>query len=278
MARRQHKNSISLFPFLAVLVCTMGALILLLLVTTRKIRNDQLQGQRDVGGTSAAAGPSPVVIGPGDRADEAAELDELTQLVKARREQLRRKKLRLDELQAVVNSHETSAERLQTETATLLQELSSMQTASKNESLVSLQQQSITVKAELRELQGQLDHTTAHLLKKQQQLYTTKQKAAQSSLSLHEKRSALVSLRKQVKLAKNEQNVASTGTRTLLEFSNPSGTTRTPIVIDVTNTGFEFLPTGIHITARDMEGFPVKDNPLLSAILTLHRQPATTRP
>ena len=89
MARRQHKNSISLFPFLAVLVCTMGALILLLLVTTRKIRNDQLQGQRDVAGVAGAAGPSSVMIGPGDRADEAAELDELTQLVTARREQLR---------------------------------------------------------------------------------------------------------------------------------------------------------------------------------------------
>ena len=41
MARRQHNNSISLFPFLAVLVCAMGALILLLLVVTRKIRQDQ---------------------------------------------------------------------------------------------------------------------------------------------------------------------------------------------------------------------------------------------
>ena len=41
MARRNSGNTISLFPFLAVLVCTMGALILLLLVTTRRIRNDQ---------------------------------------------------------------------------------------------------------------------------------------------------------------------------------------------------------------------------------------------
>jgi hypothetical protein len=45
MIRRRHKNAISLFPFLAVLVCTMGALILLLLVTTRRIRNDQRYAQ-----------------------------------------------------------------------------------------------------------------------------------------------------------------------------------------------------------------------------------------
>ena len=41
MARRNSQQSISLFPFLAVLVCTMGALILLLLVTTRRIRQEQ---------------------------------------------------------------------------------------------------------------------------------------------------------------------------------------------------------------------------------------------
>ena len=43
MSRRTSQSSISLFPFLAVLVCTMGALILLLLVTTRRIRNDQVR-------------------------------------------------------------------------------------------------------------------------------------------------------------------------------------------------------------------------------------------
>jgi hypothetical protein len=39
---RRASNNVSLFPFLAVLVCAMGALILLLLVTTRRIRSNQL--------------------------------------------------------------------------------------------------------------------------------------------------------------------------------------------------------------------------------------------
>ena len=43
MARRRTATAVSLFPFLAVLVCTMGALILLLLVTTRQIRQQQTQ-------------------------------------------------------------------------------------------------------------------------------------------------------------------------------------------------------------------------------------------
>lgn len=40
--RQQTGNSVTLFPFLAVLVCAMGALIFLLLVTTRRIRQQTL--------------------------------------------------------------------------------------------------------------------------------------------------------------------------------------------------------------------------------------------
>ena len=44
MSRRHNRsaNSVSLFPFLAVLVCAMGALILLLIVTTRRVRSEAL--------------------------------------------------------------------------------------------------------------------------------------------------------------------------------------------------------------------------------------------
>jgi hypothetical protein len=57
----------------------------------------------------------------------------------------------------------------------------------------------------------------------------------------------------------------------LLEFSNPTGTERTPIVVDVSGKGFEIYPNGIQITQADMEGFPVRDNPFLAAILTIHQ-------
>ncbi len=41
-SRARTSNSVSLFPFLAVLVCAMGALIFLLIVTTRRIRSEAL--------------------------------------------------------------------------------------------------------------------------------------------------------------------------------------------------------------------------------------------
>ena len=40
MSRRSSGPAVALFPFLAVLLCAMGALILLLLILTREIRED----------------------------------------------------------------------------------------------------------------------------------------------------------------------------------------------------------------------------------------------
>lgn len=44
MSRRARQNtSVSLFPFLAVLLCAMGALLVLLVITTRQIREDAIR-------------------------------------------------------------------------------------------------------------------------------------------------------------------------------------------------------------------------------------------
>src|SRR5690606_7783955 len=64
MSRRQASSSgtVSLFPFLAVLVCAMGALILLLLVTTRRIRQQSMVEKgsvQQVAEPRAAATPQP---------------------------------------------------------------------------------------------------------------------------------------------------------------------------------------------------------------------------
>ena len=50
MSRRPANNAagVSLFPVLAVLVCTMGSLILLLLVTTKRIRAAAIEKARQV--------------------------------------------------------------------------------------------------------------------------------------------------------------------------------------------------------------------------------------
>ncbi len=48
MARnRRNASAVSLFPFLAVLMCTMGALIVLLVVISQQIRDDTLAKARE---------------------------------------------------------------------------------------------------------------------------------------------------------------------------------------------------------------------------------------
>ena len=54
-SRARTSNSVSLFPFLAVLVCAMGALIFLLIVTTRRIRSEALA--RAAAGAGGETGP-----------------------------------------------------------------------------------------------------------------------------------------------------------------------------------------------------------------------------
>jgi hypothetical protein len=65
LKRRRSELTFTLFPFLAVLMCTMGALILILLVTTRQIRRDAvaaaIQQQHEPEQIAAAsAKPTPV--------------------------------------------------------------------------------------------------------------------------------------------------------------------------------------------------------------------------
>jgi len=82
--------------------------------------------------------------------------------------------------------------------------------------------------------------------------------------------SAIETLRKQRQL--NQERVADAGTaETLIEFSGPRGTARTPIIVDVDANGFLFPASGIRVRRQDLAGFSAHDNPLLAAILTTHR-------
>lgn len=260
MARRQHHNSISLFPFLAVLVCAMGSLILLLLVMTRKIRHDQQENE------AAAVVMATEAIALSDRSAEIADLEQQIATVKAS----------LSAKQSQSAAIESSIKDRQAQIETLQQELSSLQlqlqsTNAKPEAGVSESlKEARELKAKEAALLRKLEESEKRLFEKQQLLTKVTESSSKAELTLQEKQSDLISLRARVEEAK-EKAAHVSGTSTLLEFSNSTGTVRTPIVIDVSEKGFEILPNGIVITPADMEGFPVRDNPLLSAILTAHR-------
>ncbi len=258
MARRQHQNSITLFPFLAVLVCAMGSLILLLLVMTRKIRHDQ-QAELDQSALVSAAELPP---------DRSAELTQLQAEIQAIRSSIEERNAANVKLRAVLEERQTEVEKQQSELSAVLQKAEAA--AVSGQSPEQLAASVAKLKEKEAELLRRLSKSEKALLEKRERLAEAEDAGKEAELLLHEKLSAVVSLRKQVDEAKKKA-LAATGSETLLEFSNATGTSRVPIVIDVTKNGFEILPNGIRISPADMESFPVRDNPLLSAILAIHK-------
>ena len=261
MARRQHQNSVSLFPFLAVLVCAMGSLILLLLVMTRKIRQDQ----------QAIPEPSAVSVDSEEvSASRRSELATLSVEVDSLQQTVQSLKARVKQLEQDVVRHRSAVADKQAQLSGLQSEIRATSTNTTGKAAEELDQELKTLREQESRLVAELSETERGLLEKRDQLARAEDAVKDADIRLFEKSSALVSLREQVRKAE-QAAAASTGTETLLQFSNSTGSSRTPIVIDVTSRGFELLPNGVEITMGDMESFPVRDNPLLSAILATHR-------
>ncbi len=301
MARRSSNNTISLFPFLAVLVCTMGALILLLLVTTRRLRDDQ-------GGQVADVAPN----NTGDSADdtktpspfassqwEMSPVDDFVITPEVRQPSTNhefsvallpptKSKESEEDLVARRKQLKDLQERADQEVAR--QNQLRQRIAAANEQLKQSEFGSTNYDAQLAELNAmrQQERRLGEELKAQQQFLVQLKSELdeQSKLTddgeqlLHRRESALITLRE---IAKDKTSAASVGTdQTTIEFTNTDGTKRTPVIVNVTAAGFEFLPTGVKISMDDMEGFPNSDNPLLSGILAVHdarnSQSVTSRP
>lgn len=277
MARRQQNLSISLFPFLAVLVCTMGALILLLLVTTRRIRNEQLQAVQ----FAETAIPAAIHSEPNDRPDSTevillniAALEAELHAIQTQQEVVIR---RISELEAqladVHCEYEQKATLLQTvrqDNKALQQQIDVAEKSTQVASLVNLMKQSTALQSQQQAAEAELTEATQRLQDERQKLIALNDQASIKHQQLFEQRSALLSLKKQLQ-TEQQKRQASTGTETILEFTNISGTRRTAIIIDLTEAGFHFIPNGIRLTERDMQGFPVSDNPLLTAVLNIHK-------
>lgn len=278
MAKRRNENAISLFPFLAVLVCTMGALILLLLVTTRRIRQKQTE-------TTRRAVTQPI--------DSAPPVDELP------------------ESQGSLTDFGITAEawtRAQMDLALATQQQSAAEQALEDQQKrradadlkhKQQQQQLLTLRKELKAEQERHRTTLSGLKVKQQQLAdlkeqqeireqqishlkqavsdSTEELASAESLAesaeqlVGRRHSALQTLR-DLSMSQHDQDADSGTPETLIEFSNAAGTSRTPIIIDLNGSGFLFPATEITIRRDDMEGASAIDNPLLSGVLAVHRQ------
>ncbi len=243
----REARSVSLFPFLAVLICAMGALIFLLVVTTRRIRHQAIMQVQQVTVEEvvdedfyppvlfSAEFDEPEVASP--PVTEPAVIPEpqvinLALEQETRLKELRRKKaIRL----ARLKSHNLNLIRL------------------KNE----LSQSEDSLEANLQQTQL-LRQQDAELSQKMDQIQQQKLRVAEL---LQEELRNLQQKKQLQKTARSKFSV--------IPYDGQTGTSKRPILIECTDSGLTFIPEGITLTPDDLKDFTPGYNPLLSGTQAL---------
>ncbi len=274
MAKRRNEKTISLFPFLAVLVCTMGALILLLLVTTRRIRQKQHEAPAQLVVSEPAErltdSIAPEASVPGIAPREWVEVQTTLTLTQTQRAELQQALNVEQQRYTTALQQLTYRQREVTELQHVLKAARQKQETASSRTDAAAQQL-----AELRKLQDSLQQRRNESAAPVEQLSAALEAAESLAVAaeqlVSERHSALRTLRD---MSTHQQDQpADTGVApTVIEFSNSAGTSRTPIVVDVTDHGFAFPATQIKIPRKDMDGVSLTDNPLLSGVLAVHRE------
>ncbi len=230
MSRKQRPNTagVSLFPFLDVLVCTMGSLILLLLVATSRIRAAAVDRAKQAANQERLKSeerppsePEPVVVAAEPEVDPTPEwqtrVEQLSDERDALRKQLAESKRQLAATQSAVMRTKVKAASAEDR----LQELRTQQ----EEKAVARQR----LQAAIDSLQSDLTDAEARLTKAVERQQTAKSKFA------------------------------------FLPFDGRTGTTKRPILIECTQDQIRFLPEDVRLTPADLNGFTTGFNPLLMA-------------
>ncbi len=266
MTKRRSHNAVSLFPFLAVLVCTMGALILLLLVTTRRIRQKQAEVVAVVVVETAEDSSSPVSRVSAKKMAEAQ-----SRLTSAELE-LKRAERQLVKAQEEFDSVTTERDRLQVDLATLQAAVRDQTLLNESKGADSQDQRRalLAVQAEHDAAEDDLAAAVNAVRLAESQLAEAEGIALTAEQLVVQRFSAIEMLRQ--KRRDNQERLVDVGTKeTLIEFSGPRGTARTPIVVDIDANGFHFPSSGVRVRRQDLAGFSVNANPLLAAVLATHR-------
>lgn len=253
MSRRSKETlAVQLFPFLAVLVCTMGSLIFLLLVTTREVRQRALAfaAFQIAQSTKAEESPLPVLSisspvpslpdpEPSVTLIESDEEDDGYDAALAERER------ELSDLKSTwrLRANLLSKDRDQLRELVTLKK-SEWETAIKR--IASLQ-------SDVAQLEADLGLLAAESAVPSEKIDEAERIQLQQQIAL---------MRKRLKAAQTAEATSSNNRFQVIPFDPQTGTTRRPILIECTSAGIRFLPEDILITASDLEGFTHKVNPL----------------
>lgn len=253
MRRASTSPSIQLFPFLAVLVCAMGALILLLLVTTRKMR--QVAVARAEAEAAAAEEMVRPAIRPAPKPEPAPSGPTPDELAAIEAERAARR-------EAVA----TARKRQMAREAEWKRGLAEAEIA-----LDQRRQRVAETQQELAELRGKLQATETnlqHLIDRKSQLKSELDKDSKLRDKIertHSELSAAITAA-QKKLADLRRAHADAASKfAFVPYDGASGTTRRPVYIECTSTGIRFQPENQLLDESDLKGFTETFNPLLVA-------------
>jgi hypothetical protein len=255
MSRRSKETlAVQLFPFLAVLVCTMGSLIFLLLVITREIRQRAVafaayqQAQSDDANKAIPVlpvmsipnpEPPPIEIFQTPDPEPVSSHDDAYAAALAERER---------ELSNLKANWRVKANLLGTERdqqRNLLSDHKSLVEASA-EKIAALQ-------AEVKRLELELSRLAGETAASEETTDSTDRIILEQQIAL---------MKKRLRAAQVADATTSNDQFQVVPFDPQTGTNRRPILIECTAAGIRFMPEDILITADDMQGFNFKVNPL----------------
>lgn len=263
MSRRSHTQAkVELFPFLAVLVCVMGALIFLLLVMTKQLRANAIaRAQADAWQTQSVADDHSELPGPllatWDEHDNVATFEPLQEpdpsdSLSSAADAVARARAEFEAEQAALRR--TWQDRVQA----LEREYESRQTQRKREQLLAQTTEVQAAQLQKELLQRELE--LAELMGRQTAEEDRDKSRADERSRLEQQ---IQALRRQLKQLQDQQRDASSR-YAVVPYDGKSGTTRRPILIECTATGIRFLPEDVTLTPADIDGFVPKFNPLVA--------------
>ena len=232
--RPTESKAVTLFPFLAVMICTMGALILVLLSLSGKMRVKAEQARDKSLESAVAMDPAlpPVVIrhrtDPQSEAEKERRLRQWQEALRGRREELEAIQQLLAEKRAALDQSVTAVTVVDNQLVDLDQVIASALADSQT-----LEQQNQTLDS----------RNTAF-----------RQQVLKAKKNLDELR---------------KRQAAAPSKFALVPFEGSSGTVRRPIYLECRGDSIRFLPEGVVLRESDFEGFTTSFNPLLSGAQTL---------
>ncbi|MDA0833159.1 MAG: hypothetical protein O2955_14850 [Planctomycetota bacterium] len=266
-SRRNH-NTISLFPFLAVLVCVLGGLILLLVVNTRRMR---MQGQEEVEAQQIASVSSKATVVPSpepsaNEPDISPPVPQFPRNIEAVPDS--------PPPPAVTDEDRAAQEALIAEKwqriADLEQKLNELNETRRERQVTRAKLETLLEKTNERLAIG--TNSIGALDQSLEQTRGEHAQIEQETLILNSEYDRLMryrdQLERELEYAKAQQ--ADVANRyAFVPYNGQKGTSRRPILIECTEQYIRFLPEDIRLTPRDLNGFTPSINPVLTGAQTL---------